>query len=128
MLLYEGGKSLDIDRKITRTGVTGALNVLHHLGIRDFSKELEAKSKTKATAPIVVEKSKWIRATYSGMFRSNAVLGKLYNKGDKIGSISDPFGYFERSVKASGKGYIFCINHAPIVNKGDAIIHMSIEA
>jgi predicted deacylase len=54
-------------------------------------------------------------------------LGKLYKKGDKIGSISDPFGYFERAVKAPVAGYIFCINHAPIVNKGDAIIHMSME-
>ena len=127
VLLYEGGKSLDINRKITRTGVHGALNVMHHLGIRDFRKELETKSKTITAASVIVENSKWIRAAYSGMFRSSAVLGKLYNKGDKIGSISDPFGYFERSVKAPGKGYIFCINHAPIVNKGDAVIHMSIE-
>jgi len=128
VLLYEGGKSLDIDKKITQTGVNGALNVMHHLGIRDFTKELKTKSKRKVAQSIIVEKSKWIRATYSGMFRNTAVLGKLYNKGDKIGSISDPFGFFERTVKAPVKGYIFCINHAPIVNKGDAIIHMSIEA
>lgn len=128
VLLYEGGKSLDIDKRITRIGVKGALNVMHHLGIRDFTDEFETKFKTKAGPPIIVEKSKWIRATYSGMFRSKAVLGKLYNKGDRIGSISDPFGYFERTVKAPVKGYVFCINHAPIVNKGDAIIHMSIEA
>ena len=127
VLLYEGGKSLDIDKSITRVGVRGALNLMHHLGIRDFTKELKKKSKVKAADPIIVEKSKWIRATYSGMFRSNAVLGKLYKKGDKIGSISDPFGYFERTVKAPVMGYIFCINHAPIVNKGDAIIHMSME-
>ena len=87
VLLYECGKSLDIDRSITRVGVKGALNVMHHLGIRDFTKELKTKSKTKVAPSIIVEKSKWIRATYSGMFRSNAVLGKLYNKGDKIGSI-----------------------------------------
>ena len=128
VLLYEGGKSLDIDRKITRSGVVGALKVMHHLKVRDFTKELETKSKTTASDPIIVENSKWIRATYSGMFRSLAVLGKSYNKGDKIGSISDPFGYFERTVKAPIKGYVLCINQAPIVNKGDAIIHMSIGA
>ncbi|WP_297692576.1 succinylglutamate desuccinylase/aspartoacylase family protein [uncultured Eudoraea sp.] len=127
VLLYEGGKSLDIDKRITRIGVKGALNVMHFLGIRDFTEELETNFKIKGTTPIIVEKSIWIRATYSGMFRSKAVLGKLYNKGDKIGSISDPFGYFERTVKAPVRGYVFCINHAPIVNKGDAIIHMSIE-
>ena len=127
VLLYEGGKSLDLDRSITRIGVNGALNLMHHLGMRDFSKELKKKAETKIKPAIVVEKSKWIRARYSGIFRTAVVLGKLYNKGDKIGSISDPFGYFERDVKAPNKGYVFCKNHAPIVNKGDAIIHMTIE-
>ncbi|MFT6197998.1 MAG: putative deacylase [Nonlabens sp.] len=125
VLLYEGGKSLDINKSVTKVGVNGALNLMHHLGIRDFTAAL--KSDLKVTDPIVVDSSKWIRAAYSGMFRSNAVLGNLYGKGDKIGSISDPFGFFEKDVKAPVKGYVFSINHAPIVNKGDAIIHMSRE-
>jgi hypothetical protein len=127
VLLYEGGKSLDFNKSITRIGVNGAINVMHHLGIRDFSKELEKRAKRKVTPTIIVNKSKWIRARYSGMFRTNAVLEKLYNKGDKIGSISDPFGYFERDIVAPHRGHIFCINQSPIVNKGDAIIHISYE-
>ena len=106
--------------------INGALNVMHYLGVRDFSKEIKKITKSNIS-PIIIEKSKWIRARYSGMFRTSAILGKLYNKGDKIGSISDPFGFFERDIKAPNKGYVFCINHAPIVNKGDAIIHISIE-
>ena len=125
ILLYEGGKSLDINETITETGVNGVLRVMQHLGMRDFSAELSENKKTVST--VVIEKSKWIRARNSGMFRSGVTLGKLYNKGDKIGSISDPFGLSEKDVKAPNKGYIFCENHAPIVNKGDAIIHMSIE-
>ncbi len=127
VLLYEGGKSLDIDKSITEVGVKGALNLMQHLGIRDFSKELNNLTPSIQNTPIIVEKSKWIRARHSGMFRTTAELGKLYEKGDKIGSISDPFGFFERPVKAPNRGYIFCKNHAPIVNKGDAIIHISIE-
>ncbi|MFT7118629.1 MAG: putative deacylase [Flavobacteriales bacterium] len=125
VLLFEGGKSLDIDKSITKVGVKGALNLMHHLGIRDFSRELV--SRAKVSEPIIVASSKWIRASYSGMFRSNALLGRLYNKGDKLGSISDPFGFFEKDVKAPIKGYVFCINKAPIVNKGDAVINMSVE-
>lgn len=127
VLLYEGGKSLDLNKDITKTGVTGALNVMHYLGIRDFTDELNMKSQTAPSFPIVIEKSKWIRAKYSGMFRSDAVLGQRYKKGDVIGSISDPFGSFERFIKAPNDGHIFCINHAPIVNMGDAVIHLSIE-
>tara|TARA_R110002096_G_scaffold42475_2_gene114621 strand:- start:1079 stop:2047 length:969 start_codon:yes stop_codon:yes gene_type:complete len=126
VLLFEGGKSLDFNKSITRSGINGALNVMHYLGVRDFSKEIKKITKSNIS-PIIIEKSKWIRARYSGMFRTSAILGKLYNKGDKIGSISDPFGFFERDIKAPNKGYVFCINHAPIVNKGDAIIHISIE-
>lgn len=125
VLLYEGGKSLDLDKSITKIGVKGALNIMHHLGIRDFEKELDRKDKTIKSLPIIVGKSVWIRARYSGMFRSNVKLGKLYEKGDVIGSVSDPFGFFERDIKAPNKGYIFCLNHAPIVNKGDAIFHIS---
>ncbi|MEN8817858.1 MAG: succinylglutamate desuccinylase/aspartoacylase family protein [Nonlabens sp.] len=125
VLLFEGGKSLDIDKKVTKVGVKGALHIMHHLGVRDFSQEISSKG--KKTEPIVVESSKWIRARYSGMFRSSAVLGKFYSKGEVIGSISDPFGFFEKSVKALVNGYVFCVNQAPIVNKGDAIIHMSME-
>ena len=126
VLLFEGGKSLDINSSVTEIGVTGALKVIQHLGIRNFEKELQENAET-VVSPVVIGKSKWIRARYSGMFRTNVVLGKLYNKGDKIGSISDPFGYFEKDIKAPNKGYVFCINHAPIVNKGDAIIHISVE-
>lgn len=125
VLLFEGGKSLDIDKKVTKVGVKGALNIMHNLGVRDFSKELA--SKAKITEPTIVESSKWIRARYSGMFRSSAVLGKFYSKGEVIGSISDPFGFFEKAVKAPVNGYVFCVNKAPIVNKGDAVIHMSME-
>jgi len=127
VLLFEGGKSLNIDKSITNIGVNGALKVMTHLGIRDSTEELKEGSNVPNSSSIMVKKSKWIRASYSGLFRSSAELGKLYDKGDKVGSISDPFGYFEKDVKAPKKGYVFCINHSPIVNKGDAIIHMSIE-
>ena len=113
VLLFEGGKSLDIDSDITQYGVNGALHVMHHLGIRDFTEELKLHASQHVSNPIIVEKSQWVRAKYSGMFRSSAELGKLYNKGEVIGSISDPFGYFQKSVKAPNKGYVFCINHAP---------------
>jgi len=128
VLLYEGGKSLDFNDTITEIGVRGALNVMSHLGIRNFDKELEEYQKHhEINRPNVIEKSKWVRARYSGMFRSHAILGKLYDKGEVIGSISDPFGYFEKEIKAPNKGYIFCLNHAPIVNRGDAVFHISIE-
>ncbi len=127
VLLFEGGKSLDLDSGITQVGVYGALRVMDYLGMRNFSGEFSEKSEFKPKPTVIIDKSKWIRANYSGLFRTEVILEKLYKKGDVIGSISDPFGFFEKEIKAPHNGYIFCKNHAPIVNKGDAIIHMSIE-
>ncbi|NNE76747.1 MAG: succinylglutamate desuccinylase/aspartoacylase family protein [Pricia sp.] len=126
VLLYEGGKSLHIDPQITETGVNGALRLMKHLGIRDFTKELSNSERSK-TIPTVITSSKWVRAKYSGMFHPLVAVGQLVKKGDFLGSISDPFGYFERNVKSLYSGYVICINQSPIVNQGDAIFHISMN-
>ncbi len=126
VLLFEGGKSLDIDNKVSRAGVAGALRVMQHLGMRDFSEELEALE-SKIMKPKIVQRSSWVRAKYSGMLHPKVRLGSKVNKGDVLGSISDPFGYFERNIKALFPGYVICINQSPIVNQGDGIFHVSRE-
>jgi predicted deacylase len=124
VLLFEGGKSLHIDDKVTRTGVAGTLRVIQHLGMRDFSKEM-ATMGSKVVKPKIITSSTWIRAKYSGMFHPFVRLGAKVNKGDVMGSISDPFGSFERNIKALYAGYVICVNQSPIVNQGDGILHLS---
>ena len=121
MLLFEGGKSYNFDNNITNTGVNGAKRVLHHLDM------LHAKfkiSKPKKSCVLITE-SKWIRAKYSGMFRASALINKSVTKGDIIGHITDPYGNFHHFVKAENTGYIFNVNEAPIVYKGDALFRIS---
>ena len=60
------------------------------------------------------------------MYRSILRNGSKIKKGDIIGTITDPFGSFERKVKSSVNGYIICLNHSPIVTNGDAIAHIAI--
>ena len=125
VLLFEGGKSLSIDPDITDIGVAGALKVMHHLGLRDFTKEIENQILPEKKEATVVEKSTWIRARYSGMYRPYVTAGAFVEKGTVVASISSPFGDFEKEIKAPSSGYIICINHAPIVNQGDAIVHIT---
>lgn len=122
VLLYEGGKSLFLDKIVTQVGIHGALRVMQTLGMRNFTTELNGHD--SASKPIVITRSMWIRAKSSGMYRSSVANGSFVHKGDKLGSISDPFGSFEKKVKAPESGYIFCSNHAPIVTQGDALIHL----
>ena len=42
MLLFEGGKSLDIDQSVIECGVAGALNVMKHLDMQEG--EINVKS------------------------------------------------------------------------------------
>ena len=122
LVLFEGGKSLDLDRVVTKVGVKGALRVMQHLGMRNFSKELSTHQ--IINEPITLTDSTWMRARYSGMFRTTISIGAKVKKGMVLGTISDPFGDFEKRVIAKRDGYIICSNHSPIVYQGDAIFHI----
>lgn len=121
MLLFEGGKSIDINDEITREGFEGSKRVLDHLGMLNSTKKISIpKNKT-----IYIEKSTWIRAKYSGMFHGYTKIGSYVEKGQLLATISDPYGKIEHKVKATYSGYIFNVNDAPIVYQGDAIYHIS---
>jgi len=121
MLLFEGGKSFHIDNKITNHGVNGAKRVLNQLGM--LSKGFRISTPKK---PIVfIHESKWQRANYSGMFRASIKVNTIAEKGDVIGQITDPYGRFNHFVRATTSGYVFSVNQAPIVYKGDALFHIS---
>lgn len=125
VLLFEGGKSLSLDKNVTKIGVQGAVNVMHYLGMRDFSTKI--LNPAPETPPIIIKNSKWIRAKYSGMYRSYINVGQKAEKGIILGSISDPYGDFERVFKNNQEGYILNSNHSPIVIQGDALLHIGFE-
>ena len=120
VLLFEGGKSKELSPTIINEGVNGTRNVLIHLGL------IEGEINVRAT-PIFIKKAKWIRASDSGMFKVRVQNGALVKKKEVLGVIQDPFGEFKKMVYAPFNGYVFCINKTPIVNKGDALFHMSIN-
>lgn len=125
VLLFEGGKSLSLDKNVTKSGIQGAINIMHHLGMRDFTSKI---SKLNLEAPpIIIRNSRWIRATNSGMYRSYISVGQKVEKGVKLGSISDPFGDFEKIFKNKQEGYILNSNHSPIVIQGDALLYIGFE-
>ena len=121
MLLFEGGKSFNIDATITNTGVNGVKRVLNHLEMLN-SKFKVSKPKKQA---VKIRESKWMRARYSGMFKSSVKINSKVSKGDILGNITDPYGNFNHFVKAPNDGYIFNVNESPIIYQGDAIFHIT---
>ncbi len=125
VLLFEGGKSLHLDDKITQAGIQGAIRTMHYLGINDYSDQISRYPVPEE--PVMIKNAAWIRANHSGMYRRLVENGSKVKKGQKLGSISDPYGDFEKLVKAPRDGYVLASNHAPIVTQGDALIYLGNE-
>ena len=123
MLLFEGGKSLDLNKEITEVALEGTKRFLAHLEMLNSRK----KETISANTTIYIEKSSWIRAKYSGMFHGLTTIGSLVKKGELLATISDPYGKVEHQVKAPHQGYIINVNDAPIIYQGDAIYHISTQ-
>lgn len=122
VLLFEGGKSLHLDNEITKIGVQGAINTMNQLEIKD-TPELLLHPQERMPS-ILIQHSKWIRAKHAGMYRPTVNLGEKVQKGTILGSISDPFGSFEKHIKSNQAGYVICSNYACLVNQGDALFHI----
>ncbi len=122
MLLFEGGKANSIEEMIVEEGLNGVKRLLSHLGMRTFKIDI-----SKDRTPIYLSNSKWMRAPQSGMFQATVQNGALVEKGELIGVVTDPYGKFERKVKAASRGYVICLNESPVVYKGDAIFHIGTE-
>ena len=121
MLLFEGGKSLDINETITREGVEGTKRFLEHFGMLNPKKITSLPDKKT----IYIEKSNWVRAKNSGMFKGLITIGNYVQKGEVLALISDPYGKVEIKIKAPNAGFVINVNDAPIVYQGDAIFHIS---
>ena len=119
-LLFEGGKSMLYDEEAIQYGVQGAKKVIRFLKMKRWKSISENKS-------IIVKKSKWLRASHSGMFHVRIKNGEWIAKKTMLGIITDPFGEFEKKIYAPFDCYIFCVNISPIVNRGDALFHVSLD-
>ena len=120
MLLFEGGKTNNIEEMVVEEGINGVKRLLSHLGMRSFKIDI-----SKDRTPIVLEESKWMRSPNSGMFQALVKNGERVAKNEVIGIVTDPYGKFERKVKSNTNGYIICLNESPVVYKGDAIFHIA---
>jgi predicted deacylase len=119
LLVYEGGESMRLDNYAIEEGITGTKRLLHHLEM------INAPQLPQNT--IVLKESEWTRAKASGIFYSSVKLGDFVKKGEIIARISDPYGQVIVPVKANTNGHVIGLNNNPVINVGDAIIHLGKE-
>ena len=115
-LVYEAGESLRFDEHAISEGVDSAFRFMKHLKM--ISKAPQSNNVT------ILRRSGWIRAKSAGLFRPFVESGEKVRKGTIIGTISGPFGDYNKNVRAKESGYIIAVNHMPVINQGDALFHM----
>ena len=123
MLVFEGGESVRLDGFVIEIGYNGLLRCLAYLGNIDP----EAAKKTQRQV-ILLRKTIWIRAPFSGIFLWIQKSGAKVQKGEKLGTINDPNGQKSINVISNKSGYLLCHNNASVINQGDALFHLGYEA
>lgn len=118
ILVFEGGESQRIDPLTVEEGTQCVKRLMQHLGMKSFGL-LERQS-------TVLTNLTWLRAKISGVFLNKVGLGQSVMKGQVIGAVVDPYGETAWQIKSTQKGYLIGINHAAVVNAGDALYHIGI--
>ena len=120
ILVYEAGEALRFDEHGIRAGVRGIENIMRHLGMLPPGRGTRIPNE-----PFVARSSHWIRASHSGVLRIKVRSGHGVTKGDALGLITDPFGGEESTVLADTDGIVIGHTHLPLVNEGDAVVHLA---
>ena len=120
VLVFEGGEGLRFDEAAVRAGLGGVMRIMRHVGMIDGKKLLE-----NAHPPLVTRNSAWVRAPSGGLVRLHRKLGDAVLEDETIGVVSDMFGIAEQKVTSPSAGIIIGRTNLPIVNEGDALVHVA---
>ena len=119
-LVYEAGEALRFDEVSIRAGLYGVNNVMAALGM------LTQKSRRKVPERALTARSSvWIRAPISGILLNRTKLRDAVEEGEVLGTVADPFGHTETDITASASGIVIGRTFLPLVNEGDAVIHIA---
>ncbi|WP_311208889.1 MULTISPECIES: succinylglutamate desuccinylase/aspartoacylase family protein [unclassified Aeromicrobium] len=119
VLLYEAGEAWRMDAWAIDAGVRGVRRVLAALGMTEPADE-DPPAPSQASY-----RSSWVRARGTGMLHLEVALGEHVTEGQRIGGLFDSFGKRVRLVHAERSGVVIGRTEAPVVNSGDAVVHVA---
>ena len=131
VLLFEGGEAWRFDRAAIDVGVAGVARVLTHLGMTSGAatdapeRTVASDAPAVAAAPVESRTSGWVRVRRSGIALLNVELGQLVQRGDVIATVRDSVGRQLSRTRANRSGMVIGHTQQPLVNQGDAIIHIA---
>ncbi len=120
IIVYEGGESIRFDQHAIEEGIHGTLRLMKHLKMIDWAPEPKEDNK-------IIWSSSWARARTAGLFQPTIKCGELIQKNQVVGNLTDPFGEYKEQIKSPSTGYVVGLNNNPVVNAGDALIHIGMD-
>lgn len=119
ILVFEGGESSRFDYHSINEGMNGCLRLMKHLKMNALD--------LPNNPTVALNKTSWVRAKTSGLFHTSKTNGAHVVKGEIIGMICDPYGEHMEKLICPHDGYIVGMNNQPVINQGDALMHIGIE-
>lgn len=127
LLTYEGGEALRFDEPAIRAGLRGVIDVMRALGMLGPAKPHAVKAGAPPQVePFVCRLRKWVRAPESGLVLCDIELGQVVHEGEHLAWIVDPFSGDRTEVLAPAAGVVIGRLLLPVVNEGDALIHLAL--
>lgn len=121
VLVYEAGEPHRFNDDAIKTGVNGVMRTLRSLKMVD--------ARLPRTGPTrQIRRTRWVRARRGGLVEIRVALGQYVEKAEPIAAISDAFGSRPAIVKANETGWVIGRTLQPLVNSGDALVHIAVQA
>ncbi len=120
ILVFETGESTRFDEFGIQHGISGTMRLMKFLGMKKEAPEPNHETE-------IYPKSTWVRAKYAGLFQPKIELGEKVCQRQVLGHITDPYGNERFKAVCPHDGRVIGLNYAPIVHKGDAILHLAYQ-
>lgn len=85
---------------------------------------IEKENDLETNNVIQINKTSWIRARDSGIFRYYKKSGSIVEEKELIGALKDVLGERTKNIISRKNAYILGHNNAPVVNMGDALFNL----
>ncbi len=120
LIVYQAGEAMRFDENAITLGVNGTINIMRSIDL------LAKEEPITEFSPVFSQDEGWIIAHRGGILRTYVELGQAIKKGEKLGTISDPFSAdIGEHVKATKDGMIVGINTTPLIHEGLSIFKIA---
>jgi predicted deacylase len=118
VLVYEAGEALRFDEQAIVVGVGGVRRVLAAVGLTSPVDPPDSPS-------LVSRSTAWVRAPRSGILHLHVSTGAVVARRQVLGTVDDAFANSLATIRAPRDGLVIGQTRSPIVNRGDAVLHVA---